>query len=337
VTQWQRGSGYARMLRIGLALLIVGWLVYEAGPRAIIDQLASTRLELMGASLLTMLIYSLLKAWNWKQLLRGIGLAPGRGYARVLYCYLSGAFFGTLIPSTASTDAIRALLAKRSFGGHLASHAASVVGLNAINLIAACILGLAGSAVIVMQPALRGFVLFAALLLASVIAVVAAGYALLKYRRAWLMKTLRSVPRRWFWARKAVRKFADSLLVFERAQVRFMPILASALIAMLFQAVTFALIAAAVDVELGFRVWLMIMPLSAIVGLIPLSISGFGVGQAAFVFLLAPFGVAATQAFVISALAALVALFINTAFGAAALVLGPGADPSISLAGDKLS
>jgi hypothetical protein len=337
MAQWKWGGGYARLLRIALALLIVVWLVHEAGPRAIIDQLASTRLGLVATALLTMLIYSLMKAWNWKQLLGGIGLAPGRAYGRVLYCYLSGSFLGTVIPSSASTDAIRALFAKRSFGGHLASHAASVVGLNAISLVAACVLGLAGSAVIVMQPALRGFILFAALLLVSVIAVAAAGYALLKHRRPWLMRALRTVPRRWFWARKGVRKFIVSLLVFERAHVRFMPIFASALIAMFFQAATFALIAAAVDIELGFRVWLMMVPLAAIIGLVPLSIAGFGVGQAAFVYLLAPFGVAATQAFVISALAASVALFVNIAFGAAALVLGPGADTSISLAGDNLT
>ena len=69
-----------------------------------------------------MLIYSLVKAWNWLLLLRGVGVRRPNQFRGVLLCYMSGGLLGSVIPSTAGTDAVRALLSHRRFGGELTAH-----------------------------------------------------------------------------------------------------------------------------------------------------------------------------------------------------------------------
>jgi uncharacterized membrane protein YbhN (UPF0104 family) len=55
---------------------------------------------------------------------------------------------------------------------------------------------------------------------------------------------------------------------------------------------------------------------------LPISVSGFGGAQAVHVFLLAPFGVAAPQAFAVSALYAVLNILLNVVLGAVAWMLG---------------
>src|SRR5688572_9064033 len=59
----------------------------------------------------------LARAFNWWRLLILLHVAPQASLAAVLRCYCSGGLVGAALPSTASTDAARALLAWRAFGG----------------------------------------------------------------------------------------------------------------------------------------------------------------------------------------------------------------------------
>ena len=64
----------------------------------------------------------------------------------------------------------------------------------------------------------------AALLFAGVVVAGVALHVALRRYRKWLLLTLRWVfRRRWLRLRRAARRFADALLVFERAHVRFAP------------------------------------------------------------------------------------------------------------------
>jgi uncharacterized protein (TIRG00374 family) len=322
MSQRKPASHYSGALRTVTALLIVIWLVYHAGVQSIVDGVANVHPGLFAAAFLTMVMYNLLKAWNWRQLLGVLRVEPRRAYRRTLYCWFAGSFLGAVVPSTASTDALRALLAHTTFGNHLASHAASVVVLNAISLVAACALGFIAAAIMLMQSQLRGFFALAMLVLAIVIAVILAGYLILQYRRARFIATLRRTLFRWFRFRKAIRKFTGFLLVFDGMGFRFKPVFVVALLAVCLHAATLALVAAAAGVELNNIVWAVIVPLLAIIELVPMSVSGLGMVQVGYLYLLEPFGIAASHAFVISVLIALARLTINLTFGAAAFMVG---------------
>jgi hypothetical protein len=83
----------------------------------------------------------------------------------------------------------------------------------------------------------------------------------------------------------------------------------------------FALTAAAVGIDVPFAVWMMLVPLTRIVALVPVSIADFGLIQAAHVTVLALFAVPASQSFTLSALFAVEGLLIHSTAGATAFLL----------------
>ncbi len=122
--------------------------------------------------------------------------------------------------------------------------------------------------------------------------------------------------------RSGLAKFLDALLVFELAHVRMPVFLLVSGAGLLAQTGMFALTAKAVGLELPFAVWMVLVPLTRLVALIPVSIADFGLIQAAHVSVLALFGVPAYQSFALSALFAVEGLLIHSTLGSTAFLIG---------------
>jgi uncharacterized protein (TIRG00374 family) len=329
---------FGTIVRIGIVIAVVGWLASEAGWREIAATFrrADPSWLLIGAAAL--MLETLAKTWNWARLLDSLGCSTHGHRLRLLRVYLVSALMGSVLPSSVSTDAVRIVLAQRSFGGRPSEHAASIVVQNVLGWIAGCALGLIGIGVLAARARAPAYTLVAALLFAGIlVAAVALHVALRRYRKLLLL-TLRAVfRRRWLRLRRAARRFTDALLVFERAHVKFAPRAFVALLGAAFSAFVFAAVAMSVGVDLPFAVWCAVVPLFSLFGLLPISISGVGGAQAVHVFLLAPFAVGVPQAFAVSALYAVLNLTFNVVCGSAAWLLGMGAptDGGVALAADR--
>jgi hypothetical protein len=148
-------------------------------------------------------------------------------------------------------------------------------------------------------------------------------YALLASRRQTLMRFIARIGQRWPALIQTLTKFVDALLAFEHAHMRFPVFLLVAGIGLLAQTGMFALTARAVGVELPFAVWLVLVPLTRIVALIPVSIADFGLIQAAHVWVLSLFGIPPWESFTLSTLFAVEGLLIHSTLGALSF-LGSG-------------
>jgi hypothetical protein len=84
----------------------------------------------------------------------------------------------------------------------------------------------------------------------------------------------------------------------------------------------FDVTARAVGIELPFAVWLVLVPLTRLVALIPVSIADFGLIQAAHVWVLSLFGVAPWESFALSSLFAIEGLLIHSTLGALSFLAG---------------
>jgi len=319
VNRVRRARSRAPIARSIVAAAVVGGLLWLVGPSLVLETLSHADGALLAAAFASVVAYSAVRAWAWRQLLVALGIERARSFHDVLGCYGTGALLGTVLPSTAGTDAVRAVLAQRRFGGTLAAHLAAIVVLNAVSWLAACVLGLVALAVL--QDALIALV--AAPLFFGVIAGLAATHWLLRDRRAWWLWLLRKVPTPLRRVRRQVRRFAGSLMVFERVHARFGPVLAAALLAQLGVASMWALTAAAVGIELDHAFWVVYAPLVSAVALLPVSVSGFGADQAAFVYVLGLLAVPASLAFAASALGATVKTLFNLTVGGLAFVAWP--------------
>ena len=319
---YRRGVSFA--LRVALAAAIVWWLIRRAGWEEIVAALGHADPRFLAAAAVAISFESLAKSWNWGRLLDGLGTSSAGRRAELWHVYMIASLVGSVLPSTASTDAMRGLFAQRLFGGRPTAHAAAIIINNLLVWIAACTLGLVCMAVLFARDQMPTYEYLAApLFLGVVVAGVGLHVALKYYRWLWLLALRRVLRRRWYFLRRAIRRLADALLIFERAHVQFAPRAGVALFAAISSTLVFANVARAVGVELPLVAWGVIVPLVALCGLLPISIAGVGGAQAVHVLLLAPFGVSVAQAFAASALSALLNLTFIIVFGSVSWLLAP--------------
>lgn len=319
---YRRAISFA--LRAALAGAIVWWLVGKAGWREVVATLSHAEPWFLLAATIALICETAAKSWNWGRLLDNLGCATTGRPAQLFHAYIVASLVGSVLPSTASTDALRALFAQRLFGGRPTAHAAAVIINNLLVWIAACSLGLLCMVVLFAEGRLPNYETLAApLFLGVVVAGVGLHVALKHYRWLWVLALRRVLRRRWFFLRRAIRRLADALLIFERAHVRFAPRAVVALLATMSQALVFAATARAVGVELPLVAWGVIVPLASLASLLPISISGLGGAQAVHVLLLAPFGVGVAQALATSALYALINVMFIVVFGSVSWLVGP--------------
>ena len=135
-------SSLSLLLRVSLAAAIVAWLVREAGWREVAATLHGVDPWLLLAAASIMALESAAKAWNWGRLLDHLGCATIHRFGLLARAYLVGSLVGSVLPSTASTDAMRGLLAQRYFGGRPTAHAAAIIICNLLGWMAGCTIAL---------------------------------------------------------------------------------------------------------------------------------------------------------------------------------------------------
>jgi uncharacterized protein (TIRG00374 family) len=309
-------------MRAALALCILAWLAHSVGFDRILQDLEHASLPMLLAATVLLALDGVAKARNWQQLL--IASVEGEQslpLLRVMRWHFAGGFVGAIVPSSASTDACRVWMAVSGLRGHAAPCAASILTVNCLGWFSGSLIGLVGVALLWSEQQLPRLLQPVAFVFVFTLTVLPIAYALLAARRAWVERLIERIGRRSERARAGLSKFLDALLVFEHAGLRFPVFLLVSAAGLLAQTCMFALTAAAVGIEVPFAVWMMLVPLTRIVALVPVSIADFGLIQAAHVTVLALFGVPASQSFVLSALFAIEGLLIHSTAGASAFLL----------------
>ena len=211
-------------------------------------------------------------------------------------------------------------MALRGLGGHAAPCAATILTVNGLGWFSGSALGVIGAGILLADDMMPTLMHIPVLMFVFTLAALPIAYALLAARREWLLRWIERVGRRSVRAREGLTRFLEALLVFEQAHVRFPVYLAVSTLGLLAQTGMFALTADAVGLHLPFAVWMVLVPLTRLVALVPVSIADFGLIQAAHVSVLGLFGVEASQAFALSALFAVEGLIIHSTLGSAAFL-----------------
>jgi uncharacterized membrane protein YbhN (UPF0104 family) len=310
-------------MRVLAAVAIVAILLAHSGLEQVSESFQRVSWWPLGVSVLGMALDIVLRTMTWRRLLSAI---EGRviGFRALLGCFLTSSLFGTFLPSTAATDATRALLAHQAIGGSLATIAASLVVLNAMTLFAGCLVALAAAATASVTIGLPATILPGILLLLALAIVLPALYLGLRFRRDLVIVVLRRLKGRWLRLRRGLRRFLDSVLVFEQGHARVEAVLPLAVAILVTDSVILAVTGMAFQVYVPIVVWLMLPPLIGIVRLLPLSVLGLGAIQAAIVVALAGYGVREAQALSMAMMNAFLWVCVNAAAGGIAFAVGAG-------------
>jgi uncharacterized protein (TIRG00374 family) len=223
-----------------------------------------------------------LAAYKWCGMVRAASC--GLAYPEAIRAHFAGLFANTWLPSIVGGDVVRAAWISRRHGiavpavTGILDRLLDLAALTALTAVGALLTGESLQGWIAPALTAFGFVVIAGLV---------TGPAILRRFRPEIL------PRRFSTAAERLAEVAGAL------QERPRPILISFLLSVFIQLGFVGLnytIARALGIEASFPVWLLAWPLAKIIALVPVSLGGLGVREAALAALLTPFGVTASLA-----------------------------------------
>jgi hypothetical protein len=308
-------SSWRRVLKLVVSAVLLGALFYQTDPASLWAQARRASFAWLGVSLALYLAMILASAWRWGELLQAQGAAvPMR---RLVRSYLVATFFNNFLPSNIGGDVIRI---KDTVGPTGSRTLATTIvlldrGIGLLGLVVVAALGAtvlqqtAGATLPVWPPAL--WLAGAAGSAALAMLVLAPG----GIKR--ILAPLKAIHAEW------VELRLDRLVeMFRCFRARPAALLNCFLGAVVVQVILVGFYLA-VAVSLGIRVPAMhmavLVPMSFVVQMLPVSMNGFGVREAAFVFYFKMLGLPIESALVFSLLGTATIMFFSLS-GAAAYV-----------------
>ena len=244
-------------------------------------------------TLLLVAIDRVVMAIRWLLLLRAAGVDIRA--ASALRIFLTSSFVGSFLPAGVGADAARAYeVASRTSRG---SQAVASVGIDRVlGLVAIAILGIAGLAGWAqhVEPQLRVRLMAAAAL---------GGAATLAI--FWVDKLARAcLPARWHGTRWGWRvlRLGDAIGAYRQHPKVLLQVTALSIAVQLVRVFQGYGLGRGLGIQVDLAYYLVFMPVAMLVLLLPVSISGFGLPQAAIVWLLRPVGVPDAESLALSTL-----------------------------------
>jgi glycosyltransferase 2 family protein len=274
-------------LVVTAGLILALALRFDVGRAA--ELIRHADLRLIAATLLVLLITNLVVGWRWQLILSGESASPGS--ATLLKIVFVGFFFNQVLPTGIGGDAVRAWRCSR-IGIGLGDAIRSILldrACGYLVLVALYALGLPMMLKILPDQQARSAVV--AVLVLAVLGLVAL-VSLDRLPRPLLR--LRLISEFAELSRASRRLFTDP------GRCGAVVLLSVATIGL--TVLAFKLIGDAVGSRLSFASWMMIVPPVTLLQLVPLSLAGWGVREAALVLALGSFGVPAEAALAVSVL-----------------------------------
>jgi glycosyltransferase 2 family protein len=269
----RRALSLALRLTVSLGLLaLLGLVVAE--PRELGSRLLTMRVPMLAAAFVLTAGDRILMAFKWWILLRARGIAmPLAGAIRA---YFASSFAGLFLPVTLGADAVR-LVASRQYG--TAEITASIVVERTLGAVSVVVVALGGCALI--AGTLANVSLRPIVLAISVVGLtVAIGFAV----SLWLASR---------WADQArdaatpslLRKVAVSYAAYARHPAALTSFFALSIVESLVPALVAFVVARGLDLDEPLWLFISAIPVALMVARLPVSLGGFGVQEASFVYL----------------------------------------------------
>jgi glycosyltransferase 2 family protein len=272
----------------------------------------------LAVALLLYLAMLLLSVWRWRILLdaQHVDVSPGR----LLNSYLVATFFNNFLPSNIGGDVIRIRDTARQAGSKTLATTVVLMdrGLGLLGLLAIAALGSTIAGGIGGRPPVLASLLWLALaagLAASAAAVLLPGGV------ARLLSPLRLIHQEWVGER--IGRLTGALTKFRNAPGALVACLIGAVFV---QAVLVAFYAAIVhSMNIPVSAWhlAVIVPISFVVQMAPVSLNGFGVREATFSFYFSRIGLPIESALVVSFMGAGLIILFSLSGAVAYLLRGP--------------
>lgn len=310
-------------LKVAISLILLGVILWKIDPREAFRAALQIDRRMLAACVVLVFLDRVL---NWTRMYALLS-ARKRDFTffSLAKLYWMSDFAAIFMPGSVSVDALRVYMLSRkhtvldqAFSGVVMERLMSTAALASLAFIGACV-GLGSHAISVRQ-----FWAIAAFFLIFLIGV-------------WMFFLLgpRFVGHRFFSARPLtikLRSLIESVIEFRRHKGLLTLAYAASLAIQLLRVAVTAVLAAGLGVHVDLFYYFILIPVSTLMIMLPVSISGLGVQEGTYVLLLTTAGAPASKAFALSMintivpiLVALPGLFIYLKYGAAWKKAAPAA------------
>jgi uncharacterized membrane protein YbhN (UPF0104 family) len=280
----RRVLSLALRLTVSFGLLAVLALVV-AEPAALVRRLSTMRVPMLVVAFVLTAGDRVLMAFKWWILLRARGIAMP--LAAAIRAYFASSFAGLFLPVTLGADAVR-IVAARRYGA--ADITASIVVERTLGAVSVVVVALAGCAMIagtLAADALRPIVVATSVVGATV----AVGFgASLWLASRWASRPPGAAPATLF------HKLTTAYAAYARHPVALTTFLVLSIVESLIPALVAFAVARGLDLEEPLWLFIAAFPVALMVARLPVSLGGFGVQEASFVYLAGLLGLGRSDA-----------------------------------------
>jgi hypothetical protein len=318
------------ILKVVVSLGLLTYLIGRAGPSEMLALFRSAEVTGLAVALLVYVSTIILISWRWQLLLVSQNVTIPFG--RLVALYFVGFFFNNFLPTSIGGDIYRALGAGQH-SGRRATAAASILVERLMGMLAVAVLAVLAAVVVVRQLAdggVRGLTLGFGLVILILLAIF--------FHRRTFGLAERMIRRISMWGLEArLLRLYNALDLFKQNRNILTVVFFFSLVYQLLIVLFSYLVGRALGLAIPLRYFLLCVPFTVIISLIPISINGIGVRESGYVFLLAKIGYSSSEAVSLSLLIYGLSLLASLVGGVVYIFQGGRSQPSPRAAVEKSS
>jgi len=291
-----QGGRLARVIRLIVAVGLTSYIVWKANPQAVLQAVRGAHSGWIAAATALVLFDRALMAWRWIDLLAALSPGTRPPFAVVLRIFFVSTFVGSFLPSVAG-DAYRAYSLSRH-QVRASESAASVLMDRILGVLSMVLLGAVALALAPEVPRDRWTTLW---LTAAGAGCLVAAVVVFSDRAGRLLESqVRALPGGRL--QRAASSLTEAVRRYARHHGELVRVLAASLLVQCLRVLQAFCLARAIGIILPLTTFFAYIPISVLLMQVPVTVSGLGTGQVAFVWLFGLAGVRADAATALSLL-----------------------------------
>jgi uncharacterized protein (TIRG00374 family) len=294
-----------QLVKLTVSVALLWWLLSAVDPSRLWQSLREASWSWLAAALGLYLAMLVVSSWRWGVLLRAQDV--GIRKRRLLSSFLVATFFNNFLPSNIGGDVIR--IRDTATPANSRTLAATVVlidrGLGLIALVLTAALGATMARSVLHEPVgpVEPWLLWTGVALGAVGSAVAVAWPTLLTRLASPLRALHAE-----WVDERLRRIAHTLERFRRRPMALVTSSVGALVVQLLLVAFYGAIAHGLHIPIALSHLAVLVPVSFVVQMIPISMNGFGVREATFVSYFKVLGLPAESALLLSFVGAILVM-----------------------------
>jgi len=285
----------SRLVRLGIAVALTTYLLWKNDPAAIGRAAVGADWRWIGFACGLVLFDRALMAWRWLALLRPVTPATLR-LGAIMRVFFVSSFVGTFLPASIGGDAMRAYgVMRHDVAGSAA--VASVAMDRALGVVSVLLLGLVSALTLTAVVPSGVWVLLA---LGGAASIAAAAVIFVDAIGDTVGRVATRLPSAHMG--QVVRRVLDAVRAYRHDHGALAGVLVASVAVQALRVVQAWGLGRALGIDASLAVYFVAIPICVLIMQVPITVSGLGTGQAAFLWTLGPAGVARPEALALSIL-----------------------------------